>query len=156
MQSHGEAVSVGLLTMAYGPQKYLDQAETLARSLRMHMPNFRRAIITDRPASDLFDVVIPIDDFNVPGTLLKVRMYELSPFEHTLFIDSDCIAARNFETQLAEICNYDFTPIVTSFLGPGDRDLWLKDVGYALSKVGGERFPKFNGGVYFFKNDVTP
>lgn len=144
---------IGILTMAYGPQKYIDQAITLSRSLRKWMPGYRLAIVSDR--TDLgahFDVVVPMRRFDTAGTVHKVDMADYSPFEETLFIDSDCVVLRGFEPELAGIRKFAFTPIVAVFYRSGDRDLWLDDVGDALDKVGGTAFPKFNGGVYFWQS----
>lgn len=144
--------NVGIITMAYGKQKYIDQAMTLARSLKIHMPGFKLGIITDRAEVDpIFDDVINISDFKVAGTLLKIRMYEDSPYQENFFIDSDCVVVRNFEDCLRDIRAYDFTPVCNQYLRDGDSDLWLRDVGDALRRVNGESFPKFNGGVYFFR-----
>lgn len=152
MQEGTPPTNVGIITMAYGKQKYFDQAVTLARSLRLHMPDYKLAIITDRTdAGPLFDDVINISDFTVAGTLLKIRMYEESPYQENFFIDSDCIVAKNFENCLSDIRKYDFTPIVNQYLKDGDQDLWLDDVGQALRTLNADRFPKFNGGVYFFR-----
>ncbi len=143
---------VGFITMAFGPDKYLRQAETLARSLKLHMPGHPRALVTDRPGPHpLFDIVVPMRPVAAAGTVHKTEIYGYSPFDETLFIDSDCVVARSFTRELAEISRFDFSPIVGLYLVAGDADLWLEDVGRALAGVGGRRFAKFNGGVYFFR-----
>lgn len=143
---------LGFITMAFGSDKYFRQAESLARSLRRHMPGFPIAIVTDRnDVGPLFDIKIPVRKVKVAGTLLKADLYEYSPFRETLFIDSDCIVAKPFHEELQDIRKFDFSPVVTKFLSAGDTDLWIKDIGVALSRLGGTPFPKFNGGVYFFR-----
>lgn len=145
----------GFITMAYGPDRFLRQAETLARSLRLHMPGIPLALVTDRAdAGGLFDIVIPMRPFGRAGTLHKINLYNYSPFDETLFIDSDCLVVRPFHDQIAAIRLHDFAPIVTRCLADGDTDLWLEDVGAALKGVAGTRFPKFNGGVYFFRRSA--
>ncbi len=143
--------------MAYGRQKYVDQAVSLAQSVKRHVPHLPICLVTDRsePVAP-FDSQVPMDSFAEAGTVLKTRIYEYSPFEETLFIDSDCLVTRDFSAQLEAIRAWDFSPVVNTYLSAGDSDLWLEDVGAALQKVGGECFPKFNGGVYFFrKSDVA-
>ena len=143
---------VGFITMAYGAQRYLDQAISLARSVKRHMPQHPIALITDREERVApFDDQIRMEDFSLAGTVLKRKMYEYTPFEETLFIDSDCLVTRDCSQQIAEIRRWDFSPVVNTYLADGDRDLWLKDVGAAVRQVGGASFPKFNGGVYFFR-----
>lgn len=143
---------IGFITMAFGADKYFRQAESLARSLRRHMPGFPIAIVTDREdAGDLFDICVPIDSFEIAGTLMKADLYKYSPFEETFFIDSDCIVAKPFHHQLVSIRQYDFSPVVNRFLSDGDTDLWIRDVGQAIRTLNGTPFPKFNGGVYFYR-----
>lgn len=143
---------IGLVTMAFGRQKYFDQAEHLARSLRLHMPDFKICLISDRDyESPLFDLVVNMGTVETAGTVLKCRMYELSPFDETFFIDSDCIAVRDFSDELSRIRKWNFSPVCETYLRAGDEDLWLEDVGTSLDAVGGVAFPKFNGGVYFFR-----
>jgi hypothetical protein len=143
---------LGFVTMAFGPDRYLRQAETLALSLRRHMPGIPLAIITDRAdAGPLFDTVLKMKPVAQAGTVHKVDIYDYSPYSETLFIDSDCIVTRPFTEELNEIREYDFTPVVNRYLVRGESDLWLDNVAAALDGVNGESFPKFNGGVYFFK-----
>lgn len=147
-----DTMNIGLLTMAFGADKYLRQAETLAMSIRRNMPGYKIAIVTDRAdPGPLFDIVVPMRPVLEAGTVLKTDMYDYSPFEETFFIDSDCVVARDFTPQLEEIRKFDFTPIVGQYLKSGDHDLWLEDVGAAIEALGGTPFPKFNGGVYFFR-----
>lgn len=143
---------IGFITMAFGPEKYLDQARTLALSIKRWMPGFKLAVVTDSPdPGACFDIVIPMERFATAGTIHKADLYNYSPFEETFFIDSDCVVARDFSAELAEIRAHDFSPVCTSYLRAGDQDFWLEDVGEALLKVGGKSFPKFNGGVYFYR-----
>ena len=150
------ASQVGFITMAYGGQRYIDQAISLARSVKLHMPGQKIALVTDRTARiEPFDEQIRMDDFKLAGTVLKRKMYEYSPFDETLFIDSDCLVTRDCSEQIEAIRRWDFSPVVNTYLVAGDRDLWLRDVGEAVARVGGANFPKFNGGVYFFRKSET-
>lgn len=142
--------------MAYGRQKYVDQAVALARSVKLHVPHLPICLVTDREESITpFDEQVRMESFAEAGTVLKTRIYEYSPFEETLFIDSDCLVTRDFSQSLDAIRAWDFSPVVNTYLKAGDADLWLEDVGAALAKVGGACFPKFNGGVYFFRKSET-
>ena len=147
--------SIGFITMAFGKERYLEQARTLARSLKRAMPGHPIAIVTDRTApGPMFDIVVPMEAVAQAGTVHKTAMYRYSPFQETLFIDSDCVAVRDFSEQLRAIRTYDFSPVVNRYLHAGDRDLWLDDVGFAIAGVNGTGFPKFNGGVYFFRKSA--
>ncbi|MEL7190769.1 MAG: hypothetical protein AAGK17_14550 [Pseudomonadota bacterium] len=131
---------LGLITMAYGRQKYVDQAVSLAQSVKRHVPHLPICLVTDRaePVAP-FDEQVRMESFAEAGTVLKTRIYEYSPYDETLFIDSDCLVTRDFSDSLEAIRAWDFSPVVNTYLKAGDSDLWLEDVGAALSKVGGFR-----------------
>jgi hypothetical protein len=145
----------GFITMAFGSDRYIRQAENLALSLRHNMPGYKIAIVTDRPdVTPIFDIVIPMRKFDQAGTLYKLDIYEYSPFHETLFIDSDCIATKLFHAQIEQIKQYDFSPVVSRYLHRGETDSFLDDLDWTLDAVGGRAFPKFNGGVYFFRKSA--
>ena len=142
----------GFIAMAYGDERYFRQVENMALSLKRHMPNFPLAIVTDRQIADpLFDIVIPMKPFLQAGVVHKLDLYDYSPFQETLFIDSDCIVTRPFPAELAAIRAYEFTPVVSRHLYRGEIDPWIVDLTAALDQINGASFPKYNGGVYFFK-----
>ncbi len=146
--------SFGFITIAWGARRYFRQAEALAASLRLHMPGYPVALICDRPVANtsLFDHTILLDSSIGLGTLQKAWLDQYSPFDETFFIDSDSLVTRPFHTELAEIRHYEFSPIVPKYLTKDDQDtFYLNDLPSALERVQGEKFPKFNGGVYFFK-----
>jgi hypothetical protein len=86
--------------------------------------------------------------------ILKLDIYEYSPFHETLYIDSDSIATKSFHSQIEQIKQYDFSPIVCRYLQCGEADCFLDDLDKALDAVGGTAFPKFNGGLYFFRKSA--
>ena len=133
----------GFITMAFGSHKYIRQAENLALSLRYNMPGYKIAIVTDRPdEAPVFDIVIPMRKFDQAGMILKLDIYEYSPFHETLFIDSDSIATRLFHSQIEQIKQYDFSPVVSRYLQRGEPDSFLDDLGKVLDGVGGTPFPR--------------
>jgi hypothetical protein len=143
---------LGFLTMAYGHDRYFRQAENMALSLKRHMLDGPLAIVTDRKVvGPLFDIAIPMKPFSKAGVVHKVDLYNYSPFQETFFIDSDCIVTRPFQKELAAIRQYGFTPVVGRYLYRGESDSGIVDLAAALDQINGETFPKFNGGVYFFK-----
>ena len=125
----------------------------LAKSLRLHMPEYPIAIVTDgRVDRRLFDHVIAIKPYDKPGVVLKIDMYDYTPFDETLFIVSDCIATRPFDSSL-EIRRFNFTPVNARWPFRSDTDPWINDVAHALDVVGADRLPGFNGGVYLFRKE---
>jgi len=145
---------IGFLTMAFGAPRYLRQAENLALSLRLHMPNVPLAIVTDveGPLS-LFDKIIRLDKSRGMGVVQKVFMDSYSPFHDTLFIDSDCIVTCPFWGELEEIMRYSFTVVGVTY-HPDDKVKFI-DLKNTLIALKIDRFPGFNGGIYYFTRDAT-
>jgi hypothetical protein len=140
--------------MAFGAPRYLRQAENLALSLRLHMPNVPLAIVTDAEGPlSLFDEVIRLDKSRGMGLVQKVFMDSYSPFGQTLFIDSDCIVTRPFWGELEEIMRYSFTVVGVTY-HPDDKKNFI-DLGNTLLSLKIDRFPGFNGGIYYFTRDAT-
>lgn len=81
-------MSRGVLYVATGEQ-YLDEARLSAQSVRENMPDMDIALITDeRIESDLFDIV-EIDQTLEDDFSSSNLHSELSPFDKTLFLDTD-------------------------------------------------------------------
>ena len=152
-------MELGFLLMAFGKPRYVEQAVNLARSLRRFMPDIPIALASDKPIdSTLFDHFVEMDMSRGGSFKQKLWLDSYSPFEKTLFIDSDCIVGSPFHDQLESLMSYSFTPVCERYLNASDidEDGWVIDVGKALQMVGGDLYPKFNGGVYYFdKSDAS-
>jgi len=149
------APETGFITIAFGDRRYLRQAENLARSLRHHMPGYPIALVTDStsPSSALFDHIIPMAEGWGRGVIQKLQLYQYSPFERTLYIDSDCICMREFTEQLALLEGHAFTAVGSQYAYPGcgQSETYLDDLDHTLEQLDISRFPKFNGGIYYFE-----
>jgi hypothetical protein len=92
----------GYVTLAMGSQRYFDIACMLALSLRFHDPARRICLLHDRHislpahAAAVFDdhVEIPIDETYF-GYANKLRVGPLSPYDRTMFVDADCLLAKD-------------------------------------------------------------
>jgi len=146
--------SFGFLTIAIGHERYLRQAEILSLSLRRNMPGMPLAIVTDNPARlrGSADIIIPPKRGVPVGVLQKAFLDEYTPFGETLFIDSDCVATRPFADELEQIRKFDFTPAMERVTPANGTDEYIDNLPETLKMIGGESFPKFNGGVYFFRD----
>lgn len=74
--------SRGVLTMAFGPARYIEMAKTLGRSLQLHSPDTPRAVVTDssdRELAHLFTSVVPLRPERGSGVAQKLALYEYSP-----------------------------------------------------------------------------
>lgn len=146
------APSFGIVTVAFGHKRYMRQAEALAFSIKLHMPGIRVALISDTTSPHhIFDDHGRINSSYGLGVIQKIWIDQYSPYDHTMFIDADCLVTRPFHKELEEIKQFDFTPIVGRFLGLEDKEIFMEDLGETLRMIGATEFPKYNGGVYFFK-----
>ena len=149
----GEATR-GVLTLAFGATQYLEMAKSLARSLQLHDPGVPRAIVTDSadPAlTSLFTHVVPHRrDFG--GNLRqKIHLDLYTPFDETMFIDSDSLVLRKLDAMWGAFGGSDFGTCGRNFLRRGQSDAYLHDLNKTLDRFDLEAIPKFNGGVYYFR-----
>jgi hypothetical protein len=143
---------LGFMTIAMGHEKYLGQARILSLSLRRNMPGIPLAIVTDSQSlAASADIIIPANNEIPVGVLQKVFLDEYTPFRETLFIDSDCVVTRPFLKELEQIRKFEFTPAMEKFTPTNGKDEYIDNLPAILKLIGGEKFPKFNGGIYFFK-----
>ena len=128
----------------------------LALSIRHHDEEESLAVITDTPEyfEDVYDHVIPIDVSYGRGVAQKLHSDLYSPFEETLFIDSDCLL-------------YGPTDPLWSFFGNG-KSFGIRSLGrYVRGETDGPNVTDFDqyldyfeiegvfnvkGGYYYFDN----
>ncbi|MBO9188054.1 hypothetical protein ACQZ4Y_19925 [Rhizobium sp. L80/93] len=148
--------SLGVLIIAVGASRYIKQAEVLLLSLKRHMPHLKLAVVTDSDAlRHLADVLLPVDRSFPISTAQKIIIDRYSPFSETLFIDSDCVVTRSFNDELEEIRKFEFTPVLERWVYPNQSDQYVVDLRSTLRMIEGDRFAKFNGGIYYFRRSPT-
>ena len=143
----------GVLTIAYGASKYLRMARALALSIRHYQTREKLAVVTDTPEyfEGLYDHLIPLELHYGSGVVQKLHLDRYSPFDETLFIDSDCLLYgptdalwtffgrdRNFGVRSVEQLTH------------GDSCQGVRDFDRYLDYFGLERIPNIKGGVYYF------
>ena len=147
---------VGVLTMAFGEERYVRQAENLALSLAHNMPSLPVSVITDRTSvSDLFDRTVTLDATLGLGTVQKVYLDHYTPYRRTLFIDADSLVARPFDEHLSALVAHSFTPVSPLYRTRTDRDEFFDDLGGAIEATDAAFFAKFNGGFYYFDDSAA-
>lgn len=142
----------GILTLAHGKPRYLNMAKTLAMSLQLHNDRIPRAVITDSSDPDLsrlYHICIPFRPEFGTGVQQKIYLDQYSPFEETIFIDSDCIVVNNIENLWHIFANVSFGVVGRQIFD----GYWFMDVSKVLSHFGLDSIPKFNGGLYYFKSN---
>lgn len=87
----------GYITIAFKEREYLKNAQNLARSLRYASPGTPVAIVTDLLDEDLseFDQVVPLQVEHGYSLYHKLLIDRYSPFDRSMFIDSDCVVVRD-------------------------------------------------------------
>lgn len=89
--------SEGYLVIAFDDGRYLDLAANLALSVRRHDARPISVVInkkvTFNPAyRELFDqVIVAPDEPGIGGAMNKARLFGLTPYARSMYIDSDCL-----------------------------------------------------------------
>jgi len=106
-----ETGTLGVVTLGFGADRYVRQAETLALSLRRHMPDLPIAPVTDKEKiPGVFDMRVPVDLSHGTGVIQKIYLDAYSLFERTLFMRSGCVVMRPFTDELRMLEDYAFKP----------------------------------------------
>ncbi|MFL1463376.1 hypothetical protein ACI6QG_14315 [Roseococcus sp. DSY-14] len=92
----------GYIVLATGDAKYTAMAVNLAASLRVTDPGRGVCLVCDRgqeprgPEAALFEHVVGITgDTRFPHVMNKIRVFDLSPYDSTMFVDADCLLAKD-------------------------------------------------------------
>lgn len=139
----------GLLTIAIG-KKFIRFARYLAMSGIMNSPSTLRAVITDDTESlrDYYDILIPCDNTVSDPFKVKTQLYEYTPFNVTMFIDSDSLIIQDLN-QYFNI-NESFSingPVVK------EGEWYSLNIKEIMEKFSLDWFPCFNSGMFLFKKD---
>jgi hypothetical protein len=142
--------SKGIITIAVG-EKYAKQARYLAMSCMLHCPWITRAVITDRPEllDNFYDITVLYKKEMGQPFSLKTRLYDLSPFEKTLYIDSDSLVVNNVDVLWDYIKNRTLAYEGAKITG----GVWYYDINDAMRRINVPWIPKFNSGMFLFNKD---
>jgi hypothetical protein len=127
-------------------------AKSLARSLILHAPALPRAVVTDSRDPGLDSLFTHRIEYRPEyGSNLRQKMYldKYSPFEETLFLDSDCLAVRGMDALWNAFRSVPFGACGYHIIHAGEVNEFL-DVDLMLKHFGLTGLPKFNGGTYYF------
>lgn len=144
----------GVLTIAHGHPRYAKQAVTLAQSIRLRDPEIAIAVGTNLDPqifNGMFDAVIPWN-FRRRGLLSKLDMYQWSPFQDTLYLDSDVIVCRSLSNVFDRFSGVPLGVIQDEH----PRGAWFRNPERVRREFGDVDRVRFNGGLYYFeKCDVA-
>lgn len=146
----------GYITLATGPRQYLEMAVNLLLSLKYNDPKRQTCLVIDEGATlpdeykhvvDHVAYLAPREGFH--GCLNKLRIHELSPFDESMFVDSDCILVKNdMDRHWAKFKSDGFN-IAGSKVTQGH---WYDfDIQKVIQEIGIPYMVKMNSGVFYFK-----
>ena len=147
----------GFVTLATGDEKYYRYARNLLYSYRLHNVSLPFAILCDRENEYTreFDKVVVLKDTTATYSD-KFRVLVDSPYDETVFIESDCLVYHNLEEMFRLLSSGDD---FTAF-GVNDDDIkvWFSKPEQLKEKYGGlfSSIPVFNPGYFFVrKSELT-
>ena len=140
----------GILLIALG-RKYNELAFNLIKSIKKHNPTLEVAVITDSTYPEILEVydhvIIPqpahyIEDFVFNPFKLKTFIYDLSPFDETIYLDVDSICLRDiselfYPFKIQEVGRYE----------KGDKCdcVWFENLDIIFNKYNLEnKYPEYN------------
>jgi hypothetical protein len=148
----------GYLTIASGAYKYFEMAVCFVKSLRYQGDDRPVSLLTTNPDDEflqkhrnVFDQVIDISDkkdeycarfnFTTPheqnGIFPRLLMFDLSPYDKTVYVDADCMALRSTqELWRGSIKQYHFTTMGYYRLLPGWAGMSAEEIESAENKLG--------------------
>lgn len=143
----------GVLIIATGNIRYAKLAINLAKSIRLNCPFIPIAVVSDHADllnqnPKLFQILVQPNSNWGFGFEQKLKMYDYSPFQKTLFIDADCLVVRDI-IELFRLFNGKAVSVLGHFIEKGNF------IGTTVEKLtaryGEIQIPTFNGGVYYFE-----
>lgn len=149
----------GFITLAFGEPIYIKMAKALAVSMRYYNPNICVAVVTDNPSeelSKLFDIVVDYNQKYGIGVSQKLHIDLYTPFEETVFIDSDCLL---FDDPI-KLWNYFKTDcgigiMGTEYLCENDTHYSIKDLKSFLKQLNIKKMQYINTGIIYFNQSNT-
>lgn len=143
----------GVLYIAYG-DKARAQAKTSIETVRRCSPGLPIAVISDEPLGDTEHIYQPDEDRG--ARYHKTRIYELSPFEKTLFLDADTEMLSSPEPgfRLLQWVDVVLTQDPNRIFSENSwPHLIAEEMKATKEEIGTDEHMYFNSGVIFFKRN---
>lgn len=150
----------GYLLLATGPEKYADMARNAAASIRVMDGKRRICLVHDERHVSLDDDALLFDskslmisDVLYPHVMNKIRLFEYSPFERTMFVDADCLLTKRDIQRWWDDCASN--PV--SFVGRKRTEGEWKglDVAAIIRQEDAPYLAQINSGVFCFDNSKS-
>lgn len=149
----------GILLIAIGNESYIRMAAVMAASIRCNDAGLSIAVVTDIPLEErykqLFDhtILLPQKDYIINDKKEYVRskllVYQLSPFDETIFLDVDqvLLPGKKISQLFEELKEVELTFANT---GPAAVSVWV-DLHEIKEKYGDKPFWNFHSELFYFK-----
>lgn len=143
----------GFITIATGKEMYFQFADNLLRSYKLYCDDpYPFAILCDQENeyTAAFDHVIVFEKTAHPY-FDKFELLKRSPFDETIFIDSDCLAYADLNQYWDYFAKADdFSAAGTNYPIDSDRGLFqAEEIGIFQNRVAWK--PDIHGGLYFIR-----
>lgn len=169
----------GILLIAIGSDFYGELAYSLANSLRKNSCDLPIALICDKPSivtlpsTNVFSQIIDVnlglclENGIINPFKLKTYIYDITPFEETLYLDVDALCLKHIGDLIAQIEKHDLVIYEVRRYNPeAYKDctmVWYKNAGIGLKEAltayginGSSIYPEYNSSfIWFKKNDKT-
>lgn len=143
-------MSVGVIYVATGKQQYIDEACISASSLKEQIPNLNTTLFSDKTiTTNCFDECRIIESSG-SGILDKALAMQQSPYDYTLFLDTDTYICGDFSELFTLLEKYDIGAVLNEHRTGKFADFsW----NYQQMKDDNGRliYPIYNGGVILYK-----
>ncbi len=151
----GDGGTQGYLALATGPRKYVELAMNLAASIKVVDPSRRVCLVHDRntevpkEAHRLFDdFAVLSDDPAYRPILNKLRLFDFSPYDRSMFVDADCLLVRPDVSDYWRRCAGQPFAITGEVLTEG---VWKGNrVSALMADYQASYIVKMNSGVFYF------
>lgn len=139
----------GILYITYG-KTYVDAAIFSARSARKHCPNINIHLFVDRDQYQAYQLdknpypFTSVEVIENPHRRSKVDCISKTPFDRTLYLDSDTSVAQDISGIFDVLERFDIAAIHAMHRNSNSvREYWKTPIPDA--------FPQFNGGVILYR-----
>ncbi len=149
----------GYITIALGPQKYVDMAVNLAKSIRFFDPtrpicliHDAHVILSDADRGVFDDLRLLTADPAYVGVANKIRIYDVSPYDETMYIDADCLLGRgDIDRHWQKAAKHYFTMTGEKAVSGTWNDLDIANIcqNFSIPYV-----VRMNSGVLYFKKST--
>jgi len=143
----------GVLTLAFGGAAYVRMAVDMARAIRLRDATTPLAVVTDLDAAlfcGMFEHVVQWKHDYASYYECKFDLGAMSPFDETLFIDSDCMVLRPLSKIFELFVGHDFSVAGQNVKTPW----WFRAPEKIRAHLLRDFYPGFNGGLFYFRRSA--